>query len=505
MPYRNPVIPGFYPDPSVCRVGEDYYLVTSSFEYFPGVPVFHSRDLVHWQQIGHCLTSPSQLPLEGCRASGGIYAPTIRHHNGKFYMITTNVSHGGNFIVTAANPAGPWSEPLWVEQGGIDPSLFFDGDGKAYLQSNATVDGKIGIAQAEIDPDSGKLLSETRHIWGGTGGRYPEAPHLYKIDGIYYLMIAEGGTEYGHMETIARSPSVWGPFEACPRNPILSHRNHGFSEIQGTGHADLVQAHDGSWWMVFLAFRMTKPMFHNLGRETFLAPVTWEDGWPVVNAGREITLDMPVDTLPAHSFPALPVRDDFNGRELALCWNYLRNPHNEHYSLTARPGWLKLGGTADTLDMAASPTFIGRRQQHMGFRASALLQFEPVEEGDEAGITAFYDNTHHYDLAVALQDGKKQLVFNKVVGDISIVDNSIPYNGGAVVLTVTADRDYYTFSFTSGGITMNVGSGSTMSMTSEACGVSFTGVYIGLYCTGNGERCAAPAYFDWFEYEEKKS
>ena len=499
MPYRNPVIPGFHPDPSICRVGEDYYLVTSSFEYFPGVPLFHSRDLVHWELIGHVLTRPSQLPLEGCRPSGGIYAPTLRYHNGTFYMVTTNVTGGGNFIVTAQNPKGPWSEPLWVAQGGIDPSLFFDDDGKVYLQGNPEVDGQTGIAQAEINPDTGELLTPARHIWAGTGGRHAEAPHLYKIEAWYYLMIAEGGTEYGHMETIARSRSPWGPFEACPHNPILSHRNHGGSEIQGTGHGDLIQAHDGSWWLLFLAFRQTRPMFHNLGRETFLAPVEWRDGWPIVNHGRAIELEMNVPTLPVAPIAGLPARDDFDGRALSPVWNYLRNPHLENYGLSG--GRLRLTGTAETLDDVASPTFIGRRQQHMCFTASALLRFAPKEEGEEAGLTVFYDNTHHYDLALTVQDGEKKLVFNKVVGDISIVDNAVDFSGSEVILTVTADRERYAFSFTADGIALNAGSGSTVFLTSEACGVSFTGVYVGLYATGNGEDCAAPALFDWFEYK----
>ena len=241
MSYRNPVLPGFHPDPSVCRVGEDYYLVTSSFEYFPGVPIFHSRDLVHWRQIGHCLTRPSQLPLERAPSSTGIYAPTIRHHDGTFYMITTNVSDGRHFYVSAQDPAGEWSEPVWVDVreqigGSIDPSLFFDDDGRVYL--TCTGPG-WKIFQVEIDLASGKLLSEPRLISRGTGNRCPEGPHLYKIGGFYYLMLAEGGTEYGHLESIARGESPWGPFTPCPHNPILTHRNVD-SPVQATGHADLI-------------------------------------------------------------------------------------------------------------------------------------------------------------------------------------------------------------------------------------------------------------------------
>ena len=189
--YQNPVIPGFHPDPSICRVGDDYYLVTSSFQYFPGVPLFHSRDLAHWEQIGHCLTRQSQLPLHDANSTEGIYAPTIRYHEGTFYMTTTNVSDKGNFIVYATNPYGEWSEPVWLEQGGIDPSLYFE-DGKCYLVSNPS----DGIYLCEINPKTGEQLTESRCIWNGTGGRYPEGPHIYKKDGWYYLLISEGGTEY---------------------------------------------------------------------------------------------------------------------------------------------------------------------------------------------------------------------------------------------------------------------------------------------------------------------
>src|SRR5581483_5212110 len=258
MRIANPIIPGFHPDPSICRVGDDYFLVTSSFEYFPGVPIFHSRDMGHWRQIGHCLTRPSQLPLPGVQASRGIFAPTIRHHDGVFYMVTTNVTSGGNFVVHTRDPFGAWSEPIWLGQGGIDPSLFFDADGRVYLTSTYTsgpVPDEIdpatfswGVQQSEIDIASGRRLTEPRPIWGGTGGKYPEAPHLYRIGGAYYLMIAEGGTEYGHMVTIARGASPWGPWEPCPHNPIVSHRSLQ-SPIQGLGHADLVEAADRSWWL----------------------------------------------------------------------------------------------------------------------------------------------------------------------------------------------------------------------------------------------------------------
>ena len=298
--YQNPVIPGFHPDPSVCRVGDDFYLVNSSFQYFPGVPLFHSKDMVNWEQIGHCLTRPSQLPLHDASAWGGIYAPTIRYNDGTFYMITTNVSDKGNFIVHTTDPRGEWSEPVWVEQGGIDPSLYFE-DGKCYLVSNP--DNCIFLCQ--IDPMTGKQLTESKRIWTGTGGRYPEGPHIYKKDGWYYLLISEGGTEYGHKVTIARSRRIDGPYTGNPANPILTHINMNAqgSPIQGTGHADLVEAPDGSWWMVCLAFRPQTGTHHLLGRETFLAPVRWDKGaWPVVNGDGTIALQMDVPTPAAAVF-----------------------------------------------------------------------------------------------------------------------------------------------------------------------------------------------------------
>ena len=348
LTYENPIIPGFYPDPSVCRVGEDYYLVNSSFEFFPGVPLWHSRDLLHWEQLGHVLTRPSQDPLEGCRASGGIFAPTIRHHNGRFYMVTTNVSAGGNFFVWADDIRGPWSEPITIKQGGIDPSFFWDDDGTVYFQSTfGDINGQC-IGQCVVDLETGEMLTETRPIWHGTGGKCPEGPHMYKINGKYYLMIAEGGTEYGHMETIARSDSPWGPFESCPRNPILSHRdiNPRTGIPQGLGHADLVEDQNGQWWIVFHGIRPSQFMLHHMGRETMIAPVDWDkDGWPVVNGGKPIENPMTVPTPP--NYQEKPVdkawKDCFQGPELDCRWAYLRNPVLENYSLG---NGLTLRGTA---------------------------------------------------------------------------------------------------------------------------------------------------------------
>lgn len=501
--YRNPVIPGFYPDPSICRVGQDYYLVTSSFEYFPGVPIFHSLDLVHWRQIGHCLTRASQLPLAGAGSSQGIFAPTIRFHAGRFYMITTNITAGKNLIVSADDPAREWSEPSWIDQEGIDPSLFFDDDGVVYF----TWTKHLAIHQAEIDVATGQLLTPPRVIWKGTGGRYPEAPHLYKINKTYYLLIAEGGTEYGHMETAARSSSPWGPFEPCPRNPILTHRNLGAHVIQGTGHADLVQAHDGSWWMVFLAFRQVEQyrQYHHLGRETFLAPVTWtDDGWLKVNHGDRIEIEMEVEGLPFHEWEADLLHDSFDAAVLNPCWNFLRNPIPDDYSLTERPGWLRLKGSSLTLDDAASPTFLGRRQQHFDCTAAARLEFTPHRDGEEAGLTVLMNEKHHYEIAVRQLEGIRQIIVRKRIGDLSAIVASHPLPDGIIDLFVQAERLRYTFAYSiagSGDQTPHVlAIGETRYVSTEVAG-GFTGVYFGMYATGQSPESRAVADFDWFEYK----
>lgn len=503
--FKNPVIPGFYPDPSVCRVGNDYYLVTSSFEYFPGVPVFHSRDLIHWRQIGHCLTRPSQLPLHKARSSGGIYAPTIRYHNGTFYMTTTNTTDGGNFYVTTTDPAGEWSEPVFVDQPGIDPSLLFDDDGKVYFQSNGG--GEVnGIYQCEIDVKTGKRLTPPRLIWTGTGGRYPEAPHLYRIGDWYYLMIAEGGTEYGHMVTISRSKNPYGPFESYNRNPILTHRNQPTqsSRVQGTGHADLIQAHDGSWWMVFLAFRAVDGNWHHLGRETFLAPVSWTtDRWPVVD--QKVIADTPagVPTLPLHPLEEAPGKTEFDEQILGHEWNYLRNPSPEDYSLADRKGWLRLMGSSLSLSDADAPAFLGRRQQHFDFEAITLLDFNPALKGEEAGLTVLMNESHHYEVCVR-HDGKNRvLVVKKKIGSLEATSFSSPLAAGRVKLRISADEKNYYFSWAQGNEPFkDAGKADTRYLSSEVAG-GFTGVYIGLYATGNGRRSTSPADFDWFSYEGK--
>ena len=500
--YSNPVLPGFYPDPSVCRVGDDYYMVNSSFCYFPGVPVHHSKDLIHWEQIGHCITRPAQTRLQNIGVWNGIYAPTIRHRDGTFYMVTTNVSGGGNFYVTTKDPAGEWSDPVYVREGGIDPDLFFDDDGKTYL---LTAQGAGEIHLAEIDLKTGRLLSRSEIIWRGTGGRCAEGPHMYKKDGWYYLMIAEGGTEYGHCETIARSRDLRGPFEGCPSNPILSHAlARGYQNpIQGTGHADLIQAHDGSWWLVCLAFRPLNGFHHVLGRETFLAPVKWdENGWPVVNGNGAISLEMNVPTLPQIPVAKNQVRTEFDAPELGLEWNYIGAPRTGNYSLTERPGWLRLHASSIPINSNDSPMWLGRRQQHILFQAHTKLDASGLKNGDEAGLTLFMSNDYHCDLAVRKRDGKCFLILNYKLGRLEHTEKEIPFPGTDAHLKVTGNKDAYAFYCSADGNTFEkFGEIDTGFLSSETAG-GFTGVYLALYAQSNTDGGAAGGYadFDWFEY-----
>jgi alpha-N-arabinofuranosidase len=479
-------------------VGNDYYLVTSSFEYFPGVPIFHSRDLVHWRQIGHCLTRLSQLPLSGAPSSGGIYAPTLRYHNGTFYMVTTNVSGGGHFYVFTQHPEGEWSEPVWVTPEGdelkfsIDPSLFFDEDDRVYF--TCTGAGQR-IYQFELDSATGKALSNPQMIWAGTGGKYPEGPHLYKINGLYYLMAAEGGTEYGHFETIARANNPWGPFEGCPHNPILTHRSTEHP-IQATGHADLIQAHNGSWWLVFLAVRSHgyPPVYH-LGRETYLAPVQWTpDGWPIVS---RVDLVMDGDLLPQYPWEhTTSCRDDFDSPQLGMEWNFRRNPNPASWSLADRPDWLRLTGSLATLDEIELTAFVGRRQQHFQCRVTTCLDYHPTDSDGEAGLTVFMNERHHYEIFVKGMDGKRQVVVRRRIGSLVAVVGQEPIGDGVVTLRIQADPEWYRFFYSVGTQEpRQLASGETRYLSTEVAG-GFTGVYFGLYVYGT-----SPADFDWFDYE----
>lgn len=524
---RNPLLPGFYPDPSICRVGEDYYLVTSSFEYFPGVPVFHSRDLVHWRQIGHCLTRPSQLPLEGVAPSRGIYAATIRHHEGVFYMITTLVPDDDcgekpqnvNFFVTAKDPAGPWSEPIVVEGAdGIDPTLFFDG-GKAYYLGNQIPEKPKAyysrdIWLQEVDVSTGKLLGE-KHILRADGALYdahhPEAPHLYRVGDYYYLMIAEGGTSKDHSVTIFRSKSLVGPYEVNPRNPVFTHRNLSRnSPINSTGHADLVETQTGEWWAVMLASRPDGGSFRCLGRETYAVPVIWEDGWPVFSpeTGR-IEFSFPAPNLPEHRWPSLPACEHFDSPELPLSFNLLRTPDPEKpiFSLTERPGHLRLYCRPQTLTEYRCPAFAGRRQQHLSFCASARMEFSPERQGEWAGLVILMSAGYQLRLELGLSQGERIIRLVQRLDGAETVSVQAPCPDGTILMKIESVSQDCTFSFASigkDGFARPWTSLAEISLLpySVSKANTFTGTFLGMYATASGEDSKNYADFDWFEYRE---
>jgi xylan 1,4-beta-xylosidase len=511
--FRNPILSGCYPDPSICRVGDDYYLVTSTFEYFPGLPIFHSRDLVHWHQIGHVLDRPSQLPLDDISFSRGLYAPTIRYSNGTFYVINTLVdgkAKSGNFIVTATDPAGPWSEPYWLESApGIDPSLFFDDDGRAWYTGNRTparsqYEEHREIWLQELDLQSMRLVGDVHVLWDGAlkGTFHAEASHLYKVGGRYYLMISEGGTAHHHAVTIARSDSITGPYEANRSNPILTHRHLGLDyPIVGTGHADLVETQTGEWWMVLLAMRPYGGYFYNLGRETFLTPVRWEDGWPIVSPGTgRVESSYPVPNLPETICPEISAREDFDSSTLALQWNFLRTPREEFYSLSERPGHLRLRLRPQRLSEPTNPSFVGRRQQHIHFKTQCAVEFTPQNEHECAGLTLIQNNNFHFLFVITKATKPILRLIKRAYGKEEILAEQ-PVDAGKLYLKVEAHEQAYGFYFADQPdewktVAENV-DGRILS-TPVAGG--FVGAYIAMYASNNGQSSTNNADFDWFEY-----
>jgi alpha-N-arabinofuranosidase len=528
MKYKNPIIPGYNPDPSICRVGEDFYLVNSTFEFFPGVPIYHSKNLANWQLAGYCLTRRSQLELEGCRNSGGIYAPTIRHHHGMFYMITTNVTDRGNFIVHTDEIGHEWSDPVWVDQSGIDPSLFWDEDDSCYYCSTGVLDGVRGIVAFKINPMTGEIRSDKKLISTGCGGQCAEGPHIYKINNYYYLMIAEGGTEYAHREIIQRSSSIWGPYEACPHNPIISHKEYKKSEIQATGHADLVSDQNGNWWLVCLGIRrFSHALLHNLGRETFLAPVTWDsEGWPVVgyngNGTIELEMDAPLPgatTVQNHS-----IHIDFHDKCLDHRLFFTRNPKSENYIYNSTNATVTLKGTDITInEPGTSPTIVSFKQPEFTTTLTACLNIDQTD-ATRCGVAAYYNNDYHYEIYIGNDSSNtskssdisrpsaastsgdtssftpassRYIGFYKHIHDMGVELARIPIpnssNGSQLLIKIDTDREKYTFSYAIQDESHNtdegalkytvIGSGLNAGLSTEGTKtMTFTGTLFSLFC-----------------------
>ena len=533
----NPIIPGFYPDPSICRVGEDYYLVCSSFELCPGIPLFHSRDLQHWEQLCYVMTPDNGFHVEKNCGNGGVMAPTIRYHRGTFYLINCNFSDRGNFIVTAQDPAGPWSEPHWLtDVPGIDASIFFDEDGQCYIMGTADnwPDGKGGLRQgiwaAKYDIEHFSMAGEPHALWGGAmaGVASPEAPHLYHIGKYYYLLIAEGGTEQYHSATIARSESVFGPYESCKANPVLTMRHLGQrAAIQNAGHADLVELPDGSWYAVFLASRLIGGESKNLGRETFIVPVRWELDWPLFtpDTGKvEWEYEFP-DSLSWTEKSAKSVRDDFHAG-LGLDWCFWGRPYEKFWETGKEDLFLRclpqaLADPLQPMSMEVTHSeenfvsFVARRRLQPHCRFRCRMRFAP-EGTESAGIAVVQAMNHQYHLQLAKEGEQTMLQLLRFTADYALppyipgftstticdILASVPWEDEEIVLEMELNENDYCFLYGSDERHLSElarADGAAINPEKVGCMV---GEMLGLFATGNGTDSGNSALFPWAEYQD---
>ncbi len=468
--FQNPILAGFYPDPSICRVGDDYYLINSTFAYFPGIPIFHSRDLVNWTQLGHVITRPDQLNYEKLGVSRAIFAPAISHHNGTFYVVCTMVDAGGNFVMTAKDPAGPWSDPVWFDFEGIDPSLFFDEDGRAWMVNNGAPEGTPlysghrAIWIQEFDPVALRMVGpRTLIINGGVDlSKKPvwiEGPHIYRKDGAYFLSCAEGGTSLEHSQVVFRAENLLGPWIPWDQNPILTQRDldpTAPQAVTSTGHADLVEGPDGNWWAVFLACRPFSGANHYAtGRETFLLPVDWpQGGWPrILSAGKRVPYQVrapkgvSIDQAQATPWTGnFTWRDDFDAAALSSLWITLRAPKQPWWDLTAAPGHLVLTPRADALSGTGTPSFLARRLQHSTFSATLALT-PPTSAGVASGLALFQGEKHHFFAGVRRHGEGLQLFVERLhgAGPETIAKVALPPTDG-LLLRIEGKGEELTFS-----------------------------------------------------------
>lgn len=516
---RNPILPGCYPDPSVCRVGDTYYLVTSTFEYLPGLPVFRSTDLAHWEQVGHAVDRPGMLDYSGIASSGGLYAPTLRHHAGLFWLVCTLVdqnddTRGGNFLLTAEDPAGPWSDPVWLGVSGIDPSIFFDDDGRAWVHGTRLARDPEWFHQTEVwvrelDLERRTLVGPEHVVWTGAlkGAVWAEGPHLYKVDGTYYLLAAEGGTEIHHAVSVARADVVTGPYVGNKGNPVLTHRDLGRgADVVGVGHADLVRTPDGDWWAVLLGMRPYGGYHYNLGRETFLVPVAWEDGWPVFAPGTARvtpTVDVPTAGPPPAGGAGV---GDASGVVPSgdLRWTAVR-ALPEDVAVRRDEGWV-LPLCPATLADVDVPSFVGLRQQHRDVDVRAVLEAAPGP-GEEVGLAVRQSEQHHVLLHVTGdQDGRsagrRSAVAVRVAGSERTVLGEVPLQGDSdrVTLTVSArGQDYALGVQEEGRSPVVVATADGRWLDSVTTG-GFLGLWIGVYATSGGRPTTSTATVVRVEY-----
>jgi xylan 1,4-beta-xylosidase len=538
MNIRNPILPGFNPDPSIVRVGDDYYIATSTFEWFPGVQIHHSRDLVHWRLLTRPLNRASQLNMLGDPDSCGIWAPCLSYADGLFWLIYTDVKRFGrtsvagasgasmrdfhNYLVTSPRIDGDWSDPVYLNSSGFDPSLFHDDDGRKYLL-NMLWDHRpganrfAGIVLQEYSVKERKLIGERKNIFIGTPLGLTEGPHLYKRNGWYYLLTAEGGTNFNHAVTLARSRILTGPYELHPDTYLLSARHRPDAQLQRTGHADLVETQTGDTYMVYLCGRPLRNRGRcTLGRETAIQKMVWsEDGWLRTLDSQGIpTAETPAPQLPPHPFPPLPLREDFYGPDLPPDFQWLRTPYpQELFSLTARPGHLRLFGR-ETIGSLFRQSLVARRQQSHCFSASTVIEFEPEHFQQLAGLPCYYNAAKFHYLYVSHDENLgKHLRVMSSIPDSALTDAFTPPiaipSGKPVHLRVEVDYERLHFAYRVEGIDdawqwlPQQFDASILSDEAATPGFpSFTGAFVGVACqdmAGTGH----PADFDFFEYEER--
>jgi alpha-N-arabinofuranosidase len=508
--YENPILPGFYPDPSITRAGDDYYLINSSFAYYPGIPVFHSRDLVHWKQIGNAIDRPGMLDFSGLATSRGVFAPAISHHDGLFYIINTCVDCGGNFVITARDPAGPWSDPVWLNFGGIDPSIFWDDDGKAWIVWNDSPEGQPlyeghrAIWIQQFDPVQMQMVGE-KHVVVNGGvdiSKKPvwiEGPHTYKVGGRYYLMAAEGGTSVNHSEVILSSEKVGGPYVPYASNPILTQRDLDPARpmpITSAGHADLVQTPNGDWHAIFLAVQPYEGNLYNTGRETFMLPVNWQKdeqgiAWPIIlPKGVAIPAAVDLPDLPGQVQEPHYTRYSHHfgysyGGAAPLDWLQIRTPksdfltvlNDETIGLTALPEAIG--------DVQSHPAFIGLRQKHVNASFSTVVNYQPLKEGDRAGILAVQNDDFYIFYGLAMRNGKTVLEVTRRAGRSDPLDGLVIASQPAPVGPVSLKAD-----IRAGRATFSYGKGTTIAADVDMTNLStdkaggFVGTLIGPYAYG---------------------
>ena len=536
--FTNPILRGSYPDPSICRVGDDFYIVNSSFEYFPGLPIHHSRDLVNWDLIGYGLHRAGQVSsavnLVDVQSDGGIHAPSIRCQDDRFYIITTNVyspSEPGlptqmvNFVITADNPAGPWSDPHVIEGApGIDPDLFFDDDGSVwYVGNHAPSDpafpGEGEIWIQKLDTSEWQLVGERYFLWRGAlkGAIWAEGPHIYKRNGRYYLLIAEGGTSFDHAVTVASSSSLTGPYLGNSRNPILTSRHLSYDNwINSTGHADLIELADGRWYAVALGIRNDIDRGSNMGRESHLIPVIWEQEpyewktekltWPVFapQTGR-VERENPVPFPDTHQRQQAIFIDDFTENSLKLDWNFRRVPKERLFSLTERQGFLRLYADPAIPEDRGRANLMGIRQTETDFKFSADIEFTSDQAGAEAGIALFQKDDSYFVFTVqSRSEGYYLTSHNQTLAlSHSKLDESSWLEGyqDRIALRIHSQNDQYQLAYSlDDGISWRP---FTSIPRNEFISKGYTGAYLGVFATSRGQDISAFADFDSVRYEPK--